>query len=219
MRSARHGAAGPSGGEQVYAPWRQDPRPAGGLLQGVYAHLGIVRFWHAQRQAETDPDDILRAQVQFARWRSAIDQAIETLLRTGCLTRLACGSSGCCGPRGSTWPRAGSRRGRPDRQGSRPGPPADLADTASGDRSGGGGEPGGRLPPRSPVPDEDRPEAWIQEDVRKVDSSVRSRLLNLRYLEPARYRELCAAGRSRSARPDRLLLERDARLRCRPTAT
>ena len=32
--------------------WRQDPRPAGGLLQGAYAHLGIVRFWRAQQHAE-----------------------------------------------------------------------------------------------------------------------------------------------------------------------
>jgi HEXXH motif-containing protein len=72
-----------SGGEKVYAPWRQDPRPAGGLLQGVYAHLGIARFWAAQRHAETDPDDLLRAQVHFARWRSMIDQAAQTLLRTG----------------------------------------------------------------------------------------------------------------------------------------
>jgi len=55
------------GGErvQLYAPWRQDPRPAGGLLQGVYAHLGIARFWNAQRRVETDPDGLLRAQVMF----------------------------------------------------------------------------------------------------------------------------------------------------------
>ena len=69
-----------SGGEKVYAPWRQDPRPASGLLQGVYAHLGIVRFWQAQRHAETDPDDILRAQVHFARWRPTIDPPFSTLL-------------------------------------------------------------------------------------------------------------------------------------------
>ncbi len=75
-----------SGGEKVYAPWRQDPRQAGGLLQGVYAHLGIARFWAAQRHAETGPDDLLRAQVHFARWRSMIDQAAQTLLRTDCLT-------------------------------------------------------------------------------------------------------------------------------------
>src|SRR5690349_23273638 len=75
-----------SGDEKVYAPWRQDPRPAGGLLQGIYAHLGIVRFWQSQRQAGTDPDNILRAHVQFARWRVAIEGAVDSLLRTGCLT-------------------------------------------------------------------------------------------------------------------------------------
>ncbi|MBW6432798.1 hypothetical protein KZ829_03460 [Actinoplanes hulinensis] len=28
-----------------FAPWRTDPRPVGGLLQGVYAFLGIGQFW------------------------------------------------------------------------------------------------------------------------------------------------------------------------------
>src|SRR5690348_17217566 len=74
-----------SGDEKVYAPWRQDPRPASGLLQGIYAHLGIVRFWQAQRLAETEPDDILRAQVHFARWGQALDLAIRTLLEAGSL--------------------------------------------------------------------------------------------------------------------------------------
>ena len=48
---------------------------------------------------------------------------------------------------------------------------------------------------------------WVQEDVRKVDSGLRSRLLNLRYLEPARYRELRADGVLPLSEPDRLLLE------------
>ena len=75
-----------SGGQRVYAPWRQDPRPAGGLLQGIYAHLGIVRFWQAQQRAETDADGLLRAQVLFARWRPAIGETVQTLLETGSLT-------------------------------------------------------------------------------------------------------------------------------------
>lgn len=32
-----------------YAPWRDDPRPLGGLLQGIYAFLGVTRFWRAHR--------------------------------------------------------------------------------------------------------------------------------------------------------------------------
>ena len=75
-----------SGGQRVYAPWRQDPRPAGGLLQGIYAHVGIVRFWQAQQHAETDRDGLLRAQVLFARWRPAIGETVQTLLESGSLT-------------------------------------------------------------------------------------------------------------------------------------
>ena len=75
-----------SGGPKVYAPWRSDPRPAAGLLQGVYAHLGIARFWAAERNAETEPDAILRAQAQCARWQPAIDLATRTLIDTDCLT-------------------------------------------------------------------------------------------------------------------------------------
>jgi HEXXH motif-containing protein len=36
-----------------YAPWRDDPRPLGGLLQGVYAFFGVTRFW--RRQRSTNP--------------------------------------------------------------------------------------------------------------------------------------------------------------------
>jgi hypothetical protein len=50
------------------------------------AHLGIVRFWQAQQHAETDPDGLLRAQVLFARWRPAIGETVQTLLKTGSLT-------------------------------------------------------------------------------------------------------------------------------------
>ncbi|MFI7497593.1 HEXXH motif domain-containing protein [Streptomyces sp. NPDC049687] len=34
-----------SGTERHYAPWRPDPRPLSGLLQGAYAFLGITDFW------------------------------------------------------------------------------------------------------------------------------------------------------------------------------
>ena len=49
----------------VYVPWRDDPRPASGLLQGVYAHLGIARFrrgdsLHANRTPEAYDSGVLR---------------------------------------------------------------------------------------------------------------------------------------------------------------
>src|SRR5262249_52474723 len=33
------------------APWRDDPRPLEGLLQGTYAHIAVTDFWRARRNA------------------------------------------------------------------------------------------------------------------------------------------------------------------------
>jgi HEXXH motif-containing protein len=196
-----------SGERRVYAPWRQDPRPAGGLLQGVYAHLGIVRFWQAQRQAETGRDGILRAQVLFARWRPTIGQTVQTLLETGSLT-----------PDGVRFAELMAVHGQQLMSVPVPGEagqiaaevaldhrltwqirhvtadPAEVAGLAAAYQRG---EPGpGRAQTR------------VQEDVRKAGSGLRSRLLNLRYLDPARYRELCGDGVLPLGEADRLLLER-----------
>jgi HEXXH motif-containing protein len=35
----------PDDGQRYYAPWRTDPRPASGLLQGAYAFLAVGGFW------------------------------------------------------------------------------------------------------------------------------------------------------------------------------
>ena len=91
-----------SGGQQVYAPWRQDPRPAAGLLQGIYAHLGIVRFWQAQQDAETDPDGLLRAQVLFARWRRPSTRPCRRCWTPARSPRPGCGSPNGCGRRDSS---------------------------------------------------------------------------------------------------------------------
>ncbi|OKK02534.1 hypothetical protein AMK26_23140 [Streptomyces sp. CB03234] len=34
-------------GRLYYAPWRDDPRPLGGMLQGAYAFAAVARFWQA----------------------------------------------------------------------------------------------------------------------------------------------------------------------------
>jgi HEXXH motif-containing protein len=194
-------------GDRVYAPWRQDPRPAGGLLQGAYAHLGIVRFWEAQRQVEADPDEVLRAQVHYARWGPAIDHAAQTLLETGCLTSA--------GIRFAQLLRA---RGRELASGAVPAEaaaiaaevaldhwltwqirhmdtePATVARLANAYQNG------------EPRPGLVHPAASLAEDVRKTGSAVRSRLLNMRYLAPTRYRELCTDGVLPLGEPDRLLL-------------
>ncbi|MFJ7420349.1 HEXXH motif domain-containing protein [Streptomyces uncialis] len=70
-------------GEYFYAPWREDPRPLGGLLHGVYAHLGVALFWHRQSGAERTADGRRLAWVEFARWRDASREACGTLLASG----------------------------------------------------------------------------------------------------------------------------------------
>jgi HEXXH motif-containing protein len=35
----------PDDASLYYAPWRDDPRPLSGLIQGIYAFFGIARFW------------------------------------------------------------------------------------------------------------------------------------------------------------------------------
>ncbi len=74
----------PDDGRRYYAPWRDDPRPLGGLLQGAYAYLGVSAFWRRQRNV---PDSQPRADIEFARWRAAAARAVETLRSSGRLTR------------------------------------------------------------------------------------------------------------------------------------
>ncbi len=59
--------------ERFYTPWRDDPRPIGGVLQGVYAFFGVTAFWRALARAGA-PDR--RAAFEFAYWR---DQTWRTL--------------------------------------------------------------------------------------------------------------------------------------------
>lgn len=54
--------------ERLYAPWRDDPRPIGGVLHGIYAFFGVAGFWRALAAAE--PDNAL-ASFEFALWRAA----------------------------------------------------------------------------------------------------------------------------------------------------
>jgi hypothetical protein len=195
-----------SGEQRVYAPWRQDPRPAGGLLQGVYAHLGIVRFWHAQQHAETDPDGLLRAQVLFARWRPAIGETVQTLLETDSLT-----------PAGVRFAERLRAQGQQLMGAPLPVEAAQIAAEVALDhrltwqlRHVATDVPGLADAYRRGEPCPGGARTWTQEDVRKVDSSLRSRLLNLRYLEPTRYRALCADGVLPLSEADRLLLERSS---------
>jgi HEXXH motif-containing protein len=74
----------PDDGTRYYAPWRDDPRPANGLLQGAYAFLGVAAFWRRQRSVAAT--DAWRAETEFARWRDAVALTCEALLASGRLT-------------------------------------------------------------------------------------------------------------------------------------
>jgi len=74
-----------------YAPWRPDPRPPGGLLQGCYAYLGVTDYWLRRRAALEDADEHgaprRQADFEFARWRQAVLAALDSVVGSGQLTR------------------------------------------------------------------------------------------------------------------------------------
>src|SRR6185312_14082905 len=63
--------------ERFYTPWRDDPRPIGGVLQGVYAFFGVTAFWRVLAHASMKAPD-RRAVFEFAYWR---EQTWRVLLR------------------------------------------------------------------------------------------------------------------------------------------
>jgi uncharacterized protein len=75
----------PDDGRRYYAPWRSDPRPAAGLLQGAYAYLGVTEFWRVQRRLAADGAQ-RRAEEEFALWRAGTVRTIGTLLSSKRLT-------------------------------------------------------------------------------------------------------------------------------------
>lgn len=75
----------PDDGRRYYAPWRDDPRPASGLLQGAYAYVGVTEFWRRRRQLASGAAQA-RADGEFALWRAGTMQVIHTLLASNRLT-------------------------------------------------------------------------------------------------------------------------------------
>jgi uncharacterized protein len=67
--------------------WRDDPRPAEGVLHGVYAHLAVADFWKAQRD-RLDRAPRPHAASHHARWSRDVDRAIGTLSDSNALTAL-----------------------------------------------------------------------------------------------------------------------------------
>ncbi|MEC3977828.1 HEXXH motif domain-containing protein [Amycolatopsis sp. H20-H5] len=69
--------------ERFYAPWRNDPRPAAGLLQGIYAFFGVTAFWRSL--AHDDAGNRLAA-MEFALSRAQCLRSLQVLREDPVLT-------------------------------------------------------------------------------------------------------------------------------------
>ncbi|MFV2085576.1 HEXXH motif domain-containing protein [Micromonospora sp. LOL_021] len=67
---------------RYYAPWRDDPRPLSGLLQGVYAFAGITEFWSRHQS----PEHADLAGFELSLWRGQTSGSLQTLIASGRLT-------------------------------------------------------------------------------------------------------------------------------------
>jgi HEXXH motif-containing protein len=62
--------------ERFRTLWRDDPRPIGGVLHGVYSFFGVTAFWRAF--TEKHPDN-RHALFEFAYWRSGVWDTLQAL--------------------------------------------------------------------------------------------------------------------------------------------
>lgn len=77
----------PDSGGSYYAAWRDDPRPAYGLLHGTYAYMGVTAFCRRQRLLMAK-NEALPMHRDYVRWRQAVIDSVEVLSRSGQLTDL-----------------------------------------------------------------------------------------------------------------------------------
>ena len=74
-------------GQRFNVLWRDDARPIEPVLQGAYAHIGVTDYWRIRRH-RVGGEAGAEAVQQFARWRMATAEAIDTLASSGALTGL-----------------------------------------------------------------------------------------------------------------------------------
>jgi HEXXH motif-containing protein len=70
-----------------YAPWRPDPRPMRGLIQGSYAYLGLLLFWEAESRRLPDSPAATAMRYEFALWRQGVSLALDQLWDSGQLNQ------------------------------------------------------------------------------------------------------------------------------------
>ncbi|UOZ07548.1 HEXXH motif domain-containing protein [Amycolatopsis sp. WQ 127309] len=69
--------------ERLYAPWRDDPRPLGGVIHGIYAFFAVTEFYRAL--SGNQPDDELAA-FEFAHWRHQVGNTLADIREDAELT-------------------------------------------------------------------------------------------------------------------------------------
>lgn len=76
--------AGPQA--RYFAPWRPDPRPFDGLLQGAYSHLALADFFQRCALVTAHPAHRDSAWAQHARYREQVGAVLPALVGSGDLT-------------------------------------------------------------------------------------------------------------------------------------
>lgn len=77
----------PDDSQLFHAPWRTDPRPAGALLQGSYAHAAVAGFWRTHRHSLAG-GPARGAEFEHIFWRDQARVGADTLLASRALTPL-----------------------------------------------------------------------------------------------------------------------------------
>ena len=72
---------------RYFAPWRPDPRPYDGLLQGAYAHLALADFHQRRALDGSDRAHLDTDWSQFARYHAQVGAALPGLVGSAELTR------------------------------------------------------------------------------------------------------------------------------------
>ncbi|MER5195999.1 aKG-HExxH-type peptide beta-hydroxylase [Streptomyces sp. NPDC002755] len=70
---------------RYFAPWKTDPRPYDGLLQGIYSHLALADYFQ-RRALGTAPPDSEYAWSRHARYRAQVGAALPGLVGSPDLT-------------------------------------------------------------------------------------------------------------------------------------
>ncbi|KPI18647.1 HEXXH motif domain containing protein [Actinobacteria bacterium OK074] len=78
--------AGPE--ERYFAPWRPDPRPFDGVLQGVYSHTALADFFQRWALVSQAPEQRESAWYQHARYREQVRASLPTIMQSTDLTSV-----------------------------------------------------------------------------------------------------------------------------------